>query len=63
MNLIDRMELNELRAAMWEMFSRVAKVPEDRTKIEAFIRFMDRHQEIISQDGREVAEEEGRDEE
>ena len=56
MNLIDRMELNELRAAMWEMFSRVAKVPEDRAKIESFIRFMDRHQEIISRDGQEVAE-------
>ena len=56
MNSTDRMELNELRAAMWEVFQRVAKVPEDQAKIEAFIRFMDRHQEIISKDGQEVAE-------
>ena len=51
MNLTDRMELNELRAAMWEIFQGIAKTPDHDKEIERFVGFMDRHQEIISQDG------------
>jgi hypothetical protein len=50
------MELDVLRKAMWEVFQKVARVPQDQAKIEAFIKFMDRHQEIISKDGQEIAE-------
>ena len=56
MNLTDRMELNELRAVMWQMFQKVARVPDHQKEIEIFIRVMDRHQEIISKDGQEIAE-------
>lgn len=56
MNLTDRMELDVLRKAMWEVFQKVARVPDHQKEIEIFIGVMDRHQEIISQDGQEVAE-------
>jgi len=56
MNSTDRMELDVLRKGMWELFCKVARVPDHQKEIEIFIRVMDRHQEIISQDGREVAE-------
>lgn len=61
MNLTDRMELDVLRKAMWEVFQGVARMPEDQAKIEVFVKLMDRHQEIISKDGQEIAEEERRD--
>jgi len=57
MNSTDRAELNSLRVIMWEQFQKVAKVPENRREIERFIVSMDRHQEIISRDGQEIAEE------
>ena len=53
MNLIDRMELSELRAAMWEVFHRIASTPENDREIEIFIGAMDRHQEILAGDGEE----------
>ncbi len=53
MNITDRMELSELRAAMWEVFHRVAKVNEHEKEIEIFIKAMDRHQEILARDGEE----------
>ena len=56
MNLTDRMELNELRAAMWECYQRIARTPDDDHWTRIFIRARDRHQEIISQDGQEIAE-------
>ena len=56
MNSTDRMELDVLRKAMWEVFQKVARVPDHQKEVEIFIRVMDRHQEIISKDGQEVAE-------
>ena len=56
MNLTDRMELNELKRAMWDMFSLIARTPANDREIEIFVKAMDRYQEIISKDGQEVAE-------
>jgi hypothetical protein len=56
MNLTDRMELDVLRKAMWEVFQKVARTPENDQDTERFVSFMDRHQEIISRDGQEIAE-------
>ncbi len=53
MTELDRMELNELRLAMWEVFSRIAKTPTNDHEIEMYVRFMDRHQEIIAGNTRE----------
>jgi len=50
MNQTDKMELSELRAAMWEIFQRVARVDQHKREIEMFIRSMDRHQEILAGD-------------
>ncbi len=49
MNQTDREELSLLRAAMWEVFQNVAKVAQKK-EIEQFIRYMDRHQEILAGD-------------
>jgi hypothetical protein len=54
MNMINKMELSQLRAAMWKVFQRVAKTPQDDREIEYFVSFMDRHQEILAGDGREM---------
>jgi hypothetical protein len=54
MNQIDKMELSQLRAAMWQVFQRVAKTPQDDREIEYFVSFMDRHQAILADDGREM---------
>ena len=59
MNLTDRMELDVLRKAMWEVFQKVARTPENDQDTERFVSFMDRHQEIISRDGQEIAEQAG----
>jgi len=50
MNQTDRAELNELRSAMWEIFQKVARTPENDPEIGRFIGIMDRHQEILSGD-------------
>ena len=57
MNLTDRMELDKLRGIMFDMFKRVALTPAHDRETDIFIRAMDRHQEIISLDGQEIAEE------
>jgi len=54
MNQIDKMELSELRSAMWQVFQRVARTPENDREISYFIGFMDRHQAILSGDDKEV---------
>lgn len=50
MNWTDRAELDELRRAMWEMFSLIAKTPANDREIEIFVKAMDRHQEILAGD-------------
>ena len=55
MNQTDRAELDRCRQKMWELFQSVVRV-EYRTEIEGFIEAMDRHQEILSKDGQEIAE-------
>jgi hypothetical protein len=52
MDQLDRLELNEIRCGMWEIFSRIAKTPENDAEINIFIRLMDRHQEILIKDGK-----------
>jgi len=51
MNDLDKMELNELRLAMWEIFSRIAQEPKHERYVQKYIRLMERHQEILA--GRE----------
>ena len=50
MNLIDRAELDILRQEMWDIFSKVAKVPKDQKLIQQYVEAMDRHQEILIMD-------------
>lgn len=50
MNWTDRAELDLLRQAMWEIFQKISKTPDNDKEIEKFVGFMDRHQEILAGD-------------
>ena len=55
MNSTDRAELNRCRQEWWDQYAKVIKFAA-KEDVEKAVEAMDRHQEIISKDGQEIAE-------